>query len=93
MSPMPQPPLCPTFGQIFGYMLDALFTDGLYADIERLTQINRRWRCGPVNADGSRLRRIDLLVVLPSRDISEIARHHVGSFPRALRVCCERWVR
>ncbi len=84
---MPQPPLCPTFGQIFGYMLDALFTDGLYADIERLTQINHLVGGGAaVNADGSRLRKIDLLVVLPSRDISEIARHHVGSLPRALRV-------
>ena len=27
-----------------------------------------------------------MLVMLPSRDISEIARHHVGSLPRALRV-------
>ncbi|HEY5807252.1 MAG TPA: patatin-like phospholipase family protein [Povalibacter sp.] len=84
---MPQPPICPTFGQIFGYMLDALFTDGLYADMERLTQINSlvdRGLAGDV--EGTRLRKIDLMVVLPSRDLSEIARHHVGSLPRALRV-------
>jgi len=85
------PPLCPTFGQIFGYMLDALFTDGLYSDLERLTQLNELAdRGGPVNAaanaDGTQLKRIDMLVILPSRDISEIARHHVGSLPRALRV-------
>ncbi|HEY4369918.1 MAG TPA: patatin-like phospholipase family protein [Steroidobacteraceae bacterium] len=85
------PPLCPTFGQIFGYMLDALFTDGLYSDLERLSQLNELAdRAGDIdavtNADGTRLKRIDMLVILPSRDISEIARHHVGSLPRPLRV-------
>lgn len=32
------------------------------------------------------MKQIDILAILPSRDISEIARHHVGSLPRALRV-------
>ncbi|MBB6095687.1 NTE family protein [Povalibacter uvarum] len=83
----PQPPVCPTFGQIFGYMLDALFTDGLYADMERLTQINNLLDNGlPAQQGELHLRKINLLVILPSRDISEIARHHVGSLPRALRV-------
>lgn len=81
------PPLCPTFGQIFGYMLDALFTDGLYSDLERLTQLNELAdRGATTTADGTQLKRIDMLVILPSRDISEIARHHVGSLPRGLRV-------
>ena len=86
------PPLCPTFGQIFGYMLDALFTDGLYSDLERLTQLNELADRGGgttnsiSNADGTPLKRIDMLVILPSRDISEIARHHIGSLPRPLRV-------
>jgi NTE family protein len=81
------PPLCPTFGQIFGYMLDSLFSDGLYSDLERLTQLNDIVaQVGPINADGTRLRQIDMLVILPSRDLSEIARHHIGSLPRALRV-------
>lgn len=85
--PVPAPPLCPTFGQIFGYMLDALFTDGLYSDLERLTQLNEIIdRAGPINAEGVQLKRIDMLVILPSRDISEIARHHVASLPRPLRV-------
>lgn len=82
-----QPPICPTFGQIFGYMLDALFTDGLTSDMERVIQINHLVEQGlSVGPDQTRLRKIDLLVILPSRDISEIARHHVGSLPRALRV-------
>ncbi|MGH8178629.1 MAG: patatin-like phospholipase family protein [Steroidobacter sp.] len=83
----PTPPLSPTFGQIFGYMLDSLFSDGLYADLERLTQINHIVdRVGPFDDGGVQLRRIDMLVILPSRDLSEIARHHVSSLPRALRV-------
>lgn len=77
----------PTFGQIFGFMLDALFTDGLYSDLERLTQINQIVsRVGNVNAEGVQLRRIDLFVILPSQDLAEIARHHVQSLPRTLRV-------
>lgn len=85
----PLPPLCPTFGQIFGYMLDALFSDGLYADLERLTQINQIVdRVGELTNVGDNkvhLRRIDIMVIMPSRDLSEIARHHTASLPRALR--------
>lgn len=85
--PTPMPPLCPTFGQIFGYMLDSLFTDGMYADLERLTQVNEIVKqIGPVMTEGIQLKRIDMLVVLPSRDLSEIARRHVKSLPRTLRM-------
>jgi NTE family protein len=78
--------LCPTFGQIFGYMLDSLFSDGMYSDLERLTQLNEIVaKVGPINVEGTRIRHIDMLVMLPSRDLSEIARHHVSSLPRALR--------
>jgi len=85
------PPLCPTFGQIFGYMLDSLFSDGMYSDLERLTQLNQIVdRVGPITVNTSdgvaNLRRVDMLVILPSRDLSEIARHHVTSLPRTLRV-------
>jgi NTE family protein len=86
----PLPPVCPTFGQIFGYMLDALFSDGLYADLERLTQINHIVeRVGPLASVGDnnvQLRRIDIMVIMPSRDLSEIARLHTAALPRALRV-------
>ncbi len=85
----PLPPLSPTFGQIFGYMLDALFSDGLYADLERLTQINHIVeRVGPLASVGEntvQLRRIDIMVIMPSRDLSEIARQHIAALPRALR--------
>jgi NTE family protein len=85
----PLPPVCPTFGQIFGYMLDALFSDGLYADLERLTQINHIVeRVGPLAGVGEnsvQLKRVDIMVIMPSRDLSEIARQHTAALPRALR--------
>jgi NTE family protein len=77
-------PIAPTFGQIFGYMLDALFTDGLYSDLERLQQINHI--VGKGVADGpAAFKPIEMLLILPSEDLSEIARRHVGSLPRSLR--------
>lgn len=77
----------PSFGQIFGYMLDALFTDGLYADFERLTQINNIIRkVGAVTINDRVMKPIEMLVIMPSRDISEVARQHISSLPRSLRV-------
>jgi NTE family protein len=80
-------PRSPSFGHIFGYMLDALFSDGLYSDLERLNQVNDLLRhTGPVRTANGVLKPVDLLVILPSRDLSEIAREHANSLPRTLRV-------
>ena len=83
-----QTPRSPTFGQIFGYMLDALFSDGLYSDLERLNQINDLLRhAGPVRGPtGVMLKPVDLLLIMPSRDLSAIARSHASQLPRSLRV-------
>jgi NTE family protein len=85
--------MAPTFGQLFGYMLDALFTDGLYTDMERLVQINHmieqlEGRGGPEarSTGGLAMRRIAMMVIVPSRDLAEIARAHVGSLPRTMRI-------
>lgn len=89
----PAMPMAPTFGQIFGYMLDGLFTDGLYTDMERLVQINHmieqlegRGGAEARSARGLAMRRIGMMVILPSRDPAEIARDHAASLPRTLRV-------
>jgi NTE family protein len=77
----------PSFGQIFGYMLDALFSDGLYSDLERLEQINEVLKkTGPVKLEDKVLRPVELLAILPSQDLSEIARQHIDCLPRSLRV-------
>jgi len=79
-------PRNPSFGQIFGYMLDALFSDGLYSDLERIEQLNDVLKkTGPVQLEGKTLRKVELLAILPSQDLSEIARRHVDCLPRSLR--------
>ena len=49
----------PSFAQIAGYMLDTLFMDGLYSDLERITRINEMLDSAPPGGDrrGGRGRR------------------------------------
>jgi len=82
----PQPP--PSFAQIAGYMLDTLFADGLYSDLERMTQINQLIDSVPESArSGSlkRMRPIDTMVVLPSEDLRVIAHRHLKQMPLPVR--------
>ena len=58
----------PSFAQIAGYMLDTLFMDGLYSDLERMTRINQLIDSVSVeHRSGSlaRMRPIDTMVVVP----------------------------
>jgi len=68
-------PAEPSFGQMVGFMLDSLFMDQLYADLERISRYN----------ENNNVRRIEFLVMTPSRDINEIARRHASELPRSLR--------
>jgi NTE family protein len=90
-DPLPdpsQPPKFPSFAQIAGYMLDTLFMDGLYSDLERMTRINQLLDAIP---EGSRndavgmVRPIDTMIVLPSQDLREIAHKHRKAMPMTLR--------
>jgi NTE family protein len=65
----------PSFGQMFGFMLDSLFMDTLNADLERISRYN----------ENKNVRRIEVLVMTPSRDVNEIARRHARELPRSLR--------
>jgi NTE family protein len=65
----------PTFGQMFGFMLDSLFMDQLHADLEHIKR----------NNETTAGRRLDALVITPSKDLSEIARKHRQELPRGLR--------
>jgi NTE family protein len=69
------PPPEPTFGQMFGFMLDSLFMDQLTADLERINRYNQ--------AEG--MRNIDSLLMTPSRDVNEIAQRHAKELPPSLR--------
>lgn len=79
----------PGFGQIAGYVLDTLFLDGLYSDLERLTRINRLVSSIPPEARRGMardMRTIDTMVVLPSVDLRELALAHVRELPRPVRL-------
>lgn len=76
------PSTSPTPGQIFGYMLDTLFTDQIYADLEQLEMINQLVRFAP---SAHRVRHIDALMLAPSVDPREIAARHVHEMPPGVR--------
>ncbi len=74
----------PSFGEIAGFMLDTLFIDALDAGLAQLERLNRLiGRSVTPQPDG--LRHIDTCVVLPSADLSDIARRHARAMPRTLR--------
>lgn len=78
----------PSMGQMAGYMLDALFTDSLYTDAERLRRINHTLAAverDNVETPKSNLRPVKLLILSPSADPREIAARHVRALPRSLR--------
>jgi NTE family protein len=91
-DPEPLPgvtPKPPSFAHLAGYMLDTLFMDGLYSDIERATRINKMIE--QLETQGLRepiadMRRVDGLVILPSQDIREIAGRHAHEMPLAMRL-------
>jgi NTE family protein len=73
----------PTPGAIFGYMLDTLFTDQIYGDLEQLERINTLVQNAPQATRGERL--VETLMLAPSVDPREIAARHVSEMPRGLR--------
>ncbi|HET6629734.1 MAG TPA: patatin-like phospholipase family protein [Woeseiaceae bacterium] len=79
----------PNFAQIAGYMLDTLFLDGLYADLERMTRINQLIDSVPSDRRTgalARMRPIDTMLVVPSRDLREIAHRHRRAMPLSVRM-------
>lgn len=79
----------PSFAHLGGYMLDTLFLDGLYTDLERLARTNRileqlgdKKLTGPL-AD---LRPLHTLVITPRQDLRPVAREYANELPRAVRL-------
>jgi NTE family protein len=72
---MPKTRTEPTFGQMFGFMLDSLFMDQLHSDLERLSGFNEQ----------PDTQRIETLVLTPSRDLGEIARRYRSELPPSIR--------
>src|SRR6186713_3692864 len=72
----------PTPGQLFGYMLDTLFSDQISADLENLHRINRLSAQAGV-AVGTR--QILTMMIAPSIDPSQLALRHIETLPLSLR--------
>ncbi len=76
----------PSLGQISGYILDTLFLNSLYADVERLERINELVAANASNSESDGpLKFIEHLIVSPSEDIAEIAVKHYKKLPKAFR--------
>jgi NTE family protein len=85
---MEEAPPYPSFAQIAGYTLDALFLDGLYSDLERMTRVNQMLDAVPENQRTGvmrEMRPIDMMVVVPSEDIRDIAYRYRRELPFAVR--------
>jgi NTE family protein len=87
-DPEPAPntnPSPPTFAQLGGYMLDTLFMDGLFTDLERVSNVNKII----ANAGTDRvvgLRPLHTLLIVPKEDVRAIAARHAHELPRAVRL-------
>jgi NTE family protein len=82
----PEPP---TFAHLGGYMLDTLFLDGLFTDLERLSRTNRileqldgKKLTGPLAA----LRPLHTLVIVPHQDLRSVAAEYARELPHAVRL-------
>jgi NTE family protein len=73
----------PSPGEIFGYMLDTLFTDQVYGDLEQLERMNQL--AATSSPDGRDIQHVETLMLAPSVDPREIAGRHTGDIPAGLR--------
>ena len=79
----------PSLGHLAGYILDTLFMDNLYSDLERLTRINQLVEHVPegrLAGSLEGLHKAETLLILPSRDIRELALEYADELPRPVRL-------
>lgn len=74
----------PTAAEVLGLLFHAVFLDSLDADAERLVRINHLLR-DQTGAHESGLRPVELLVLRPSRDVSELAEGKAIKLPLTVR--------
>ena len=88
-APNPDSPQAfPSFAHIAGYMLDTLFMDGLYSDLERMTRINQMIdSVAPEHRTGSlaSMRAVDMMLIVPSEDLRMVAHRYREELPLAIR--------
>jgi NTE family protein len=88
IKPKQKKPIHPSIAEIGGYMLDALFSDGLYSDLERLDRINQIVdnNDSSIKTNNKKMKKIDYLVISPSKSINEIAQNNYHQIPLSIRL-------
>ncbi len=82
-------PSHPSLGKIGGHLLDAVFTDTLEMDLERLRRVNATVQTIPRwlrTRSGIDWRPVEALVVTPSRSFADATAKHAHLLPPAIRV-------
>ena len=80
--------LSPTFPQIAGYMLDTLFMDGLYSDLEQIMRTNfllDKLSSENKSMYGKDIYPIDTMVVAPSKNLRDLAHECRHTLPLPIR--------
>lgn len=86
--PEADPQAFPSLADIAGRLLDCVFSDTLEIDLERLERINHTVGLLPQglrDSRGTSLRRIETLLLSPSRDLEQIAIEYAALLPRPVR--------
>lgn len=73
----------PNAATITGHLLDTIFTDSLNADVERMQRINST--LNHTSEDKTGLKKVESLLINPSRCFNKIAAQHYNSMPSAIR--------
>jgi NTE family protein len=72
--------------QIAGHALSSIFLDGLAMDIERLQRVNQTLAMLPDDLLAKTpLRRVELLAIVPSERLDDIAARHAHDLPGPVR--------
>jgi NTE family protein len=74
----------PTPGQLFGYALDNLFSDQIYADLERIERVNEVVRAAPEIMPDARVVE-GVVFLMPTEDPRQVAARHLDSLPPSLK--------
>ncbi len=78
----------PSLAQVAGHVLNSIFLESLDSDLERLQRINRTIGLLPpevLTREGLDLRPVKVLVIMPSKDLGEMAEHYAHHLPRPVR--------
>lgn len=82
----------PSLAALGGYLLDMVFMDNLDADIERARRIDRTLSLLPEDRRSlTKLRKVDVLALQPSRDVREIAREYAHEMPWTIKLLLGRF--